>query len=144
MTTLARGPKTTSAPTMTIERETIMFVGIDLGSTNIKAAIYNEKMELIDRQSRPANYIRDNGFVEFDAYTYCQDLIGLLSNMVKANKEYQEALKKFGRTAAEATRDAANSIRSEVNNIRGSVAEAKRESANVHRETTRSLSSASS
>ena len=65
-------------------------------------------------------------------------------NMVKANKEYQEALKKFGRTAAEATRDAANSIRSEVNNIRGSAAEAKRESAKVHRETTQSFSYASS
>ena len=62
-----------------------MFAGIDLGSTNIKVAIYNEEFKLIDRQSRPVEYIRDNGFVEFDAYKYCQDLIGLIADMVKAN-----------------------------------------------------------
>ena len=62
-----------------------MFAGIDLGSTNIKVAIYNEEFKLIDRQSRPVEYIRENGFVEFDAYKYCQDLIGLIADMVKAN-----------------------------------------------------------
>ncbi len=63
-----------------------MYVGIDLGSTNIKAAIYDEQFHLLDRQSRPVNYIRENGFVEFEAYTYCQELIALLADMVKANK----------------------------------------------------------
>ena len=62
-----------------------MYAGIDLGSTNIKVAIYNKEFKLIDRQSRPVEYIRDNGFVEFDAYKYCQDLIGLIADMVKAN-----------------------------------------------------------
>ena len=62
-----------------------MYAGIDLGSTNIKAAIYDKNFNLIDRQSRPVNYIRENGFVEFDAYVYCRDLIGLLADMVKAN-----------------------------------------------------------
>lgn len=63
-----------------------MYIGVDLGSTNIKAAIYDKQFHLIDRQSRPVNYIRENGFVEFDAYTYCQDLIGLLADMVEKNK----------------------------------------------------------
>lgn len=62
-----------------------MYAGIDLGSTNIKAAIYDKNFNLIDRQSRPVNYIRDNGFVEFDAYAYCRDLIGLLAEMVEKN-----------------------------------------------------------
>ena len=62
-----------------------MYAGIDLGSTNIKAAIYDKEFNLIDRQSRPVNYIRDNGFVEFDAYAYCRDLIGLLAEMVEKN-----------------------------------------------------------
>ena len=62
-----------------------MYIGIDLGSTNIKAAIYNENMQLVDRQSVPVVYIRENGFVEFDAYTYCQDLVKLLADMVKKN-----------------------------------------------------------
>ena len=62
-----------------------MYIGIDLGSTNIKAAIYDEKMKLVDRQSVPVVYIRENGFVEFDAYAYCQDLVKLLADMVKKN-----------------------------------------------------------
>ena len=62
-----------------------MYAGIDLGSTNIKAAIYDNNFNLIDRQSRPVNYIRDNGFVEFDAYAYYRDLIGLLAEMVEKN-----------------------------------------------------------
>ena len=62
-----------------------MYIGVDLGSTNIKAAIYDKQFNLVDRQSRPVHYIRDNGFVEFDAYAYCRDLIGLLADMVEAN-----------------------------------------------------------
>ena len=62
-----------------------MYAGIDLGSTNIKVAIYDENFKLMDRQSRPVNYIRENGFVEFDAHAYCQDLIGLLAQMVEKN-----------------------------------------------------------
>ena len=69
-----------------------MYIGIDLGSTNIKAAIYDKDYNLIDRQSRPVVYIRDNGFVEFDAETYCADLVELLQSMLKANNitEIQE------------------------------------------------------
>ena len=62
-----------------------MYVGIDLGSTNIKAAIYDENMNLVDRQSRPVVYIRENGFVEFDAEVYCLELVGLLAEMVQKN-----------------------------------------------------------
>ena len=62
-----------------------MYIGVDLGSTNIKAAIYDHNFNLIDRQSRPVEYIRENGFVEFDAYAYCRDLICLLADMTKAN-----------------------------------------------------------
>ena len=62
-----------------------MYIGVDLGSTNIKAAIYDKQFHLVDRQSRPVTYIRENGFVEFDAYAYCRDLVGLLADMVKSN-----------------------------------------------------------
>ena len=62
-----------------------MFAGIDLGSTNIKVALYDENLKLIDRQSRPVSYIRENGFVEFDAVQYCKILTDLLADMVKAN-----------------------------------------------------------
>ena len=63
-----------------------MYIGVDLGSTNIKAAIYDKEFNLIDRQSRPVNYIRDYGFVEFDAVKYYEDLVGLLADMMAANK----------------------------------------------------------
>ena len=62
-----------------------MYCGIDLGSTNIKIAIYSEDFKLIDRQSCPVEYIRENGFVEFDAVTYCQILTDLLTAMVAEN-----------------------------------------------------------
>ena len=60
-----------------------MYIGIDLGSTNIKAALYDENMNLVDRQSRPVRYIRENGFVEFDAEVYCRELVELLGQMAK-------------------------------------------------------------
>lgn len=62
-----------------------MYCGIDLGSTNIKIAIYNGDFCLVDRQSRPVEYIRDGGFVEFDAVAYCRILVDLLADMVKQN-----------------------------------------------------------
>ena len=62
-----------------------MYIGVDLGSTNIKAAIYDESFRLADRQSRPVEYIRDNGFVEFDAEVYVQELLTLLADMIRAN-----------------------------------------------------------
>ena len=62
-----------------------MYCGIDLGSTNIKIALYDEDFKLIDRQSRSVKYIRENGFVEFDALKYAEDLVGLLADMTKAN-----------------------------------------------------------
>ena len=62
-----------------------MYIGIDLGSTNIKAAIYDNAFHLVDRQRRPVSYIRENGFVEFDAKAYCRELLELLSGMLREN-----------------------------------------------------------
>ena len=63
-----------------------MYLGIDLGSTNIKAALYDTKMNLKDRRSIPVEYIRENGFVEFDAKAYTENLITLLSEILCENK----------------------------------------------------------
>ena len=62
-----------------------MYIGIDLGSTNMKAAIYDRDLNLIDMRSRPVEYIRDNGFVEFDAELYYTQLLGLIRELVSAN-----------------------------------------------------------
>ena len=60
-----------------------MYIGVDLGSTNIKAALYDEHMRLLARKSVPVEYIRENGFVEFDAVRYCRNLLALLSEVVR-------------------------------------------------------------
>ena len=44
-----------------------MFLGIDLGSTNIKAILFDEEMHVLAQQSQQVVYMRENGFVEFDA-----------------------------------------------------------------------------
>ena len=61
------------------------FIGVDLGSTNIKVAIYNKDMKLVDRQSYPVDYIRENGFVEFDADLYCSNILKLIGSMIASN-----------------------------------------------------------
>ena len=63
-----------------------MYLGIDLGSTNIKAALYDTNLILKDRRSVPVSYIRENGFIEFDAKKYADNLIELLRGMFEHNK----------------------------------------------------------
>lgn len=60
-----------------------MYIGVDLGSTNIKAALYDENMQLLARKSVPVEYMRDNGFVEFDAAGYCDNLVALLAEVIR-------------------------------------------------------------
>lgn len=68
-----------------------MYIGVDLGSTNIKAALYDSRLQLIARQSKPVEYIRENGFVEFDTAEYCNILVELLSTMLKEHNVKQVA-----------------------------------------------------
>ncbi len=62
------------------------YIGVDLGSTNIKVAIYTKDMQLVDRQSIPVDYIREKGFVEFNADTYFEGLVRLIRSMVEKNQ----------------------------------------------------------
>ena len=61
------------------------YIGVDLGSTNIKVALYTQEMTLVDRQSYPVDYIRENGFVEFDADKYFDSLTKLIGSMIASN-----------------------------------------------------------
>ena len=60
-----------------------MYLGIDLGSTNIKAALYDENMCLIDRRSVPVEYLRSEGKVEFDYFQ--SNIEGELINAIHAS-----------------------------------------------------------
>ena len=61
------------------------YIGVDLGTTNIKVAIYTREMKLVDRQSYPVEYIRENGLVEFDADLYCDNIMKLIGSMIRSN-----------------------------------------------------------
>ena len=60
---------------------TAHYIGIDLGTTNIKAALYDGDMRLVRRESTPVSYLREQGFVEFDAEGYFDGLIELLNRV---------------------------------------------------------------
>lgn len=59
-----------------------LFIGVDLGSTNIKVALYNEAFQMCKCLSHPVEYLRDGGVVEFDALDYCENLTRMLSQLL--------------------------------------------------------------
>ena len=59
----------------------MQYIGVDLGSTNIKAALYGDDFSLIERLSVPVTYDRTGGKVEFDAEEYVSGLKGLLKKL---------------------------------------------------------------
>ncbi len=60
-----------------------MFIAVDLGSTNIKAAVYDRHLNCIARRSEPVVYQRANGFVEFDADGYVDSLFSMIAGLSK-------------------------------------------------------------
>ncbi len=58
-------------------------VGIDLGTTNIKVALYDQDMGLLARRSLPVCYERSGNFVEFDADAYVESLLSLLGEALE-------------------------------------------------------------
>ena len=59
-----------------------LYIGVDLGSTNIKVALYDEAFQLHASLSTPVEYVREGGVVEFDAWSYCEDLTGMLAQLM--------------------------------------------------------------
>ena len=59
-----------------------MYIGIDLGSTNMKAALYDENLTLLGEKSTPVVYLRQNGFVEFEILSYFDSLLQLLKELL--------------------------------------------------------------
>lgn len=59
------------------------YIGVDLGSTNIKVALYNEKFQMLSSRSVAVAYQREGGVVEFDAWAYCEDLTRLLAQLME-------------------------------------------------------------
>ena len=60
----------------------MLFIGVDLGSTNIKATAYDEKFRFLGRESVPVTYVRSGPIVEFDAEAYYDALVGILARLL--------------------------------------------------------------
>ena len=58
-----------------------MYIGVDLGSTNLKVALYDENLTYIAQKSASVDYIRQGEFIEFDAETYFESLETLLASL---------------------------------------------------------------
>ncbi len=63
-----------------------LYIGVDLGSTNIKVALYDEVFQMLSSRSVPVEYQRDGGVVEFDAWEYCADLTRLLAQLMEGRE----------------------------------------------------------
>jgi len=62
-----------------------MYIGVDLGSTNLKAALYDENLACIDQKGAPVVYIRQGEFIEFDAKKYFESLTQILRELMAAH-----------------------------------------------------------
>jgi len=60
----------------------MVFIAVDLGSTNIKAAAFNERLECIVKRSQPVEYIEEDGFIEFDADGYVGEIVKIITDIV--------------------------------------------------------------
>ena len=63
-----------------------LYIGVDLGSTNIKVALFDEAFNMLNSRSVPVEYHREGGVVEFDAYAYCNDLARLLEQLMQGRE----------------------------------------------------------
>lgn len=59
----------------------MQYIGVDLGSTNLKAAIYNTEFYCIASRSRPVLYDRSDG-VELDIDTYWGSFVSLIKELI--------------------------------------------------------------
>lgn len=65
----------------------MFWIGVDLGSTNIKAGIYDDALNCLRMESVPVTYDRSGGFVEFDAEAYVESLLGILRALAQGKGE---------------------------------------------------------
>lgn len=60
----------------------MQYIGIDLGSTNIKAAVYDRSLRRLAEESEPVQYERSGAFVEFDAELFVEKLFEMLKRLL--------------------------------------------------------------
>jgi xylulokinase len=58
------------------------FLAVDLGSTNIKVALYGDELQRRESLSQPVRYIRENSCIEFDAEEYLDTILEMIASLV--------------------------------------------------------------
>ena len=66
-------------------------ITVDLGTTNIKVASYTNALVPVAIESHNVSYIKENGFIEFDAELYFSDIAALIKTC------YEESARTFDR-----------------------------------------------
>jgi sugar (pentulose or hexulose) kinase len=56
------------------------FIAIDLGTTNIKVAVFDDQLQLLSMQTENVNYFRNGDFVEFDPEDYYKNIEKAIAN----------------------------------------------------------------
>ena len=62
------------------------YLAVDLGTTNIKAAAYDDALRCVAFRSVPVVYQRDGGGVEFDAEAYADALMSMVAGLAAAGE----------------------------------------------------------
>lgn len=62
------------------------YIAVDLGSTNIKVAVYGNDLKMMAWIESPVPYIREGCFVEFDALNYSSTVIKMIASHVRDGK----------------------------------------------------------
>ena len=70
----------------------MQFIGVDLGTTNIKAAVYGPDFTQLACKSIPVSYVREGGVVEFDAEQYVEQLLDLLRQLCEEPQVSRDAV----------------------------------------------------
>lgn len=76
----------------------MQYIGIDLGSTNIKAAVYDENFSCLAEESHPMEYLCSGGFVEFDPEAFFDGLVSILQKLLKKPEIDRNRLRSIGLT----------------------------------------------
>ncbi len=61
------------------------FIAVDLGSTNIKVAVYDDRMQMKAWLDRSVQYLREGHYVEFDATDYCEAIKTMVRQHIENN-----------------------------------------------------------
>ncbi len=61
------------------------FISIDLGTTNIKVAIFDDQLQNLGLESENVSYLRNNDFIEFNAEAYYATVISTIQRCYQKN-----------------------------------------------------------